>query len=818
LSFYADILLPLPIKGAFTYKVPQNLEELITVGIRVAVPFGKSKFYTGIVRTVHQNEPTKYEAKEISGLMDESAIVTSIQMELWEWMANYYMCSVGEVMQAALPSAFLISSETKVLRNPEKELEEIELSDREFLIVEALQHRDILSYSEVSQVVGIKTIHPLLKSLFDKGIILFQEEMKEVYSPKLEMYLSLSHEFTQESALKNLFASLNRAVKQEDVLMRFLALAGKNIASFSISKKKFLTLEDVSSSALQALMKRGVIVEEQRESGRLASYNDEVSDAKALNELQVQAEKEIQDNFEKHDVVLLHGITGSGKTEVYIQLIQQQIEQGKQVLYLLPEIALTTQIITRLRKVFGNAVGVYHSRYSNNERVEVWNKVLTGEYKVVLGARSALFMPFQELSLVIVDEEHESSFKQQEPAPRYHARDMAVLLASKFKAKVLMGSATPSIESYHNAVQGKYGLVKLEKRFGGLLLPEVFCADVQTEKKKKLMTSIFSSLLLKEMETALGNREQVILFQNRRGFAPVLECSTCGHIPKCNKCDVSLTYHKFTNLLKCHYCGYSEKKGINCTACGSVELDLVGFGTQKIEEDIKQFFPKAKIGRMDWDTTRTKNSYQQIIADFEDKNIDILVGTQMVSKGLDFDNVALVGILNADQMLNFPDFRAHERAYQLMSQVSGRAGRKNKRGKVVIQTYNPNHNIIQYVIDNNYEALYHSEILQRVNLHYPPFYRFIGLTVKHPSAELLNASADFLAEHLRSALRDIEVFGPEYPPVSRIRGEYIKEILVKIPRTLPVAKVKEIIQHKMDVFNSTDPYKKCRILVDVDPN
>lgn len=818
MSLFADIILPIPIKGCFTYKVSEEMGLVLMAGQRVVVPFGKSKFYTGLVRAVHANEPTKYEAKEISAVMDEQPIVNLHQMELWEWMAHYYMCSIGEVMQAALPSAFLISSETQILKNPEKIIDDEKLSDREFLIVEALHHRDVLSYAEVSQVVGIKTIHPLLKSLYDKGIILFQEELRETYTPKLEMYLSLSKEYHQAMALQSLFASLVRAAKQEDVLMRFVALAGKNIASFSIAKKKFLSFENVSSSALQALLKSGVFVEEQRESGRLASHDELLVDAKSLNDLQLQAQKEIHENFEKHDVVLLHGITGSGKTEMYIQLIQEQIELGKQVLYLLPEIALTTQIITRLRKVFGDAVGVYHSRYSNNERVEVWNKVLLGEYKVVLGARSSLFMPFQNLSLVIIDEEHEASYKQQEPAPRYHARDMAVVLASKFKAKVLMGSATPSIETYHNAVQGKYGLVKLEKRHGGVLLPEILCADVQTEKKKKLMTSIFSSLLLQNMETALENKEQIILFQNRRGFAPVQECSTCGHIPKCTKCDVSLTYHKFTNLLKCHYCGYSEKKGINCTACGSVELELVGFGTQKIEEDIKQFFPKAKIGRMDWDTTRTKNSYQQIIADFEDRNIDILVGTQMISKGLDFDNVALVGVLNADQMLNFPDFRAHERAYQLMSQVSGRAGRKSKRGKVVIQTYNPNHNVIQYVIDSNYEALYHSEILQRRNLHYPPFVRFINLTVKHASAELLNAAANFLADHLRTALVGMDVFGPEYPAISRIRGEYIKEILVKVPRTLPVAKVKEVIQLKMDVFNSTDPFKKCRLIVDVDPN
>ncbi len=813
---FADVLLPIPIKGSFTYRVPFEIIDFINVGKRVVVPFGKSKFYTGIVKKLHDTTPEKYEAKDIAAVLDEHPIVRDFQIQLWEWIAEYYMCTPGEVMQCAMPSAFLISSETKVVLQDGFSVEG-ELSQREEVLVEALQNRKILSYKEISELLGIKTIHPILKSLFDRKVISFFEELQDTYKPKLESFLSLAQEYRNEINLNDLFKSLSRSPKQEDVLLKFISLAQPQLVSFSISKKKFLLHDGISVSGLQSLMKRGVFVEEEREAGRLNAVESELLLSKELNDFQLQALSEIKQSFKKYDVTLLHGITGSGKTEIYINLIEEQIQQGKQVLYLLPEIALTTQIISRLQKVLGNQVGVYHSRYNNSERLEVWNKVLNNEYKVVLGARSSMFMPFNNLGLVIVDEEHEASFKQQDPAPRYNARDVSVVLASYFKAKVLMGSATPSIESYHNAVQGKYALVKLDKRHGGILLPEIQCADVQEEKKKKLMTSIFSSLLIKNMTEALENREQIILFQNRRGFAPVIECSTCGHIPKCNKCDVSLTYHKFTNLLKCHYCGYSEKKSISCVACGSIELEMVGFGTQKIEEGIKQFFPKAKIGRMDWDTTRTKNSYQQIIADFEDRNIDILVGTQMVSKGLDFDNVALVGILNADQMLNFPDFRAHERAYQMMLQVSGRAGRKNKRGKVIVQTYNPHHNIIQYVMENNYEALYHSEILQRRNLNYPPFYRFITLTVKHVSAELLNASAEFLAEKLRVLSTEVEVVGPEFPVIARIRGEYIKEILIKIPRTLPVNTVKNLIHEKVNLFNVTDPFKKCRVIVDVDP-
>jgi len=815
---FADVLLPLPIKGSFTYSIPSALQHQVALGKRVVVPFGKSRLYTGIVRAMHDNAPEKYSAKEILLSLDDHPIVNSFQMEFWEWMASYYMCSPGEVMQAALPSAFLISSETRVALNAEKKIEPSELSDREYLVFEALSVNHVLSYKDVSQILGIKTIHPLLKELFEKGVINFYEELRESYKPKTENYISLSKEYGDQKKLSEVFTSLSRAAKQEDVLMKFLSLAGKNTESYSISKKKFLKLEGITVSGLQALIKRGVLAEEQRETGRLHAFEEITHEAKGLNEDQSRAYVEINENFSSHDVVLLHGVTGSGKTEIYIHLIEEQIKLGKQVLYLLPEIALTTQIIRRLQNVLGDKVGIYHSRYSMNERIEVWNKLQKKDgYKVVLGARSSLFLPFDNLGLIIVDEEHETSFKQQEPAPRYHARDMAVVLGAKHQAKVLLGSATPSVESYHNAIHEKYGLVKLEKRHGGIMMPEILCADVQEEKRKKKMKSIFSSLLLQHMDTVLENREQIILFQNRRGFVPMLECTLCGHTPRCNKCDVSLTFHKTLNLLKCHYCGYSERKSTSCVACGSIEVALVGFGTQKIEEEIMQVFPKAKVGRMDWDTTRTKNSYQQIISDFEDKSIDILVGTQMVSKGLDFDNVALVGILNADQMLNFPDFRAHERAYQMMSQVSGRAGRKNRRGKVVIQTYSPEHNIIRYVIDSNYEALYHSEILLRRNFKYPPFYRLVGITIKHQNLDLVNAASAYFTGILKDSLEEVEVLGPEFPSIARIRGEYIKNILIKIPRNATTTKTKDMILYKMELFHITEPFKKCRLIVDVDP-
>ncbi|MFM7022103.1 MAG: primosomal protein N' [Flavobacteriales bacterium] len=817
MSLFADVLLPLPIKGSFTYSIPAAIQQEVAVGKRVVVPFGKTHLYTGVVRNVHNKAPEKYSPKDILLTLDEHAIVNTRQMELWEWIASYYMCAPGEVMQAALPSAFIISSETRIVLDENTDVKPEVLNDREYLVYEALAASHVLSYKDVSQILGIKTIHPILKDLFEKGIIKFYEELRETYKPKTEAFLSLAKEYKDAQKLNELFISLSRAVKQEDALMKFLSLAGKNINDYNISKKKFLKVEGVTTAALQSLIKRGVLKEEERETGRLHIYDENTRQAKGLNEDQQRAYSEISENFTKHDVVLLHGVTGSGKTEIYIHLIEEQIRQGKQVLYLLPEIALTTQIIRRLQQVLGDQVGIYHSRHSMNERIEVWNKLQKNGYKVVLGARSSLFLPFDNLGLIIVDEEHESSFKQQEPAPRYNARDMAVILGAKHGSKVLLGSATPSIESYHNAVHGKYGLVKMDKRHGGLLMPEIFCADVQEEKRKKKMKSIFSSLLVEHMQAVLENREQIILFQNRRGFAPMLECSMCGHTPRCNKCDVSLTYHKTLNLLRCHYCGHSEKKSISCTACGSVEVVLVGFGTQKIEEEIMQVFPTAKVGRMDWDTTRTKNSYQQIISDFEDRSIDILVGTQMVSKGLDFDNVALVGILNADQMLNFPDFRAHERAYQMMSQVSGRAGRKNKRGKVVIQSYSPDHNIIRYVIDSNYDALYNSEILLRRNFKYSPFYRLVGITVKHQNLDLVNASADYFAGILRDVIEEGEVLGPEFPAIARIRGEYMKNILVKIPRNATTNKTKEMIQHKTELFYITEPFKKCRLIIDVDP-
>ena len=539
-----------------------------------------------------------------------------------------------------------------------------------------------------------------MKSLYERGIILFQEELRETYTPKLEMYLSLAHEFHKEASLKELFASLSRAAKQEDALMRFLALAGKNVESFSISKKKFLAMENASSTALVALMKRGVIVEEQRESGRLSTHDGALFDAKTLNEIQVQAEKEIQENFEKHDVVLLHGITGSGKTEIYIKLIEEYLEKGKQVLYLLPEIALTTQLVGRLRTHFGNKVAVFHSKYSNNERVEVWNQVLEKSEKaqIVIGARSALFLPFQDLGFVIVDEEHEQTYKQVDPAPRYHARDAAIVLAGLQKAKVILGSATPSIESNNNAKTGKFGLVTLVERFGNVTMPEIELVDLKDKYFRKKMTGHFSEVLIEQITNSLTLGEQVILFQNRRGYSPLLECLTCGHVPQCQQCDVSLTYHKHKNQLRCHYCGYSIAKPTNCHACSSVNLTTKGFGTEQIQQELVALFPSYKIGRMDQDTTRGKFGFEKIIDSFKNRELDILVGTQMLGKGLDFDNVTLVGIMNADNLLYHPDFRAFERSFQMMTQVAGRSGRAEKRGKVIIQTYNPHHTITFLIV------------------------------------------------------------------------------------------------------------------------
>ena len=839
-TYFVDVILPLSVPNLYTYRVPFEWAESIAIGKRVVVQFGKGKLYSALVRRIHEIPPKQYVAKYIDSILDDHPIVNQKQFELWEWMCSYYMCNIGDVMVAALPGGLRLSSETKVVLNQtyKERLLKTELTDKEFLILDALEIRQVLTLNDVSDIIEQKIVYPIIKSLIEKGVVLIQEELKEKFKPKIESFVRITDYADDEENLKTFFVALEKkAPKQLDVVMTYITLSKRySKERVEVRKSDILKVVEGGEAALKSLIKKNVFELYEREVGRLASFENE-NKISNLNEEQQTILDSINAQFGRtenvsgqpvKDVVLLHGVTSSGKTEIYVKLIEQAITEGKQVLYLLPEIALTTQIINRLRKYFGDMVGVYHSKFNGNERVEVWNNVLGrsldieknatefSNFKLVIGARSALFLPFSNLGLVIVDEEHDTSYKQYDPSPRYNARDAAIYLAHIHKAKTLLGSATPCIESYYNAQDGKYGFAELTKRFGGVQMPEILIADVKEATRKKQMKSHFSPLLLDTITLALDKKEQVILFQNRRGFAPQLECNICAWIPQCANCDVSLTYHKVSNQLRCHYCGYSIKPPTKCAACGDTDLKMKGFGTEKIEEELSIFYPKARISRMDLDTTRSKFAHQHIIQDFEEGNIDILVGTQMVTKGLDFDNVSMVGILNADSMLNFPDFRSFERSFQLMAQVSGRAGRKSKRGKVIIQTQNPEHSIIQEVIANDFASMYTNQLMDRKNFNYPPYFRLIEVTVIHKDVDMVNASSKYLADALKKHFAK-RVLGPEFPLVSRVRNLYHKNILLKIERDASVGQVKKILSELLMKFKSSADYKSVRVQIDVDP-
>ena len=795
-----------------------DLNDLVVPGQRVVVEFGRRKRYSALVRRVHEKAPEAYQAKYIESVLDESEIVTESQFQFWEWLADYYLCTIGEVMVSALPASFKLASETKLISNPDFDRNYDRLSDKEFLVVEALEIQMVLSLMDVSELLDQKTVYPIVKSLLEKKAVLIEEELKERYQPKIDSFVKLSAEYSNEEKLQIAFDELQRAPKQLELLMRYVELS--NLFGNSKREVRKVNLQkssNANSSQVNQLVKKGILEIYQKEVGRLQLDELETNSLLNLNEEQENALNTINKILDEKRVCLLHGVTGSGKTEVYVRKIKEVIEQGGKALYLVPEIALTTQLIHRLKRYFGNRVGVYHSKFNAQERVEIWNKVLKGEgYDVVIGARSALFLPFQKLDLIIVDEEHENSFKQFDPAPRYNARDASMMLAGITNSKVILGTATPSIETYWNANNQNYGLVELKNRFGGLQLPEVFCANIKEEKRKKTMNGNFTSFLLSSIREALDQGEQIILFQNRRGYAPQCSCEECGWVPQCTRCDVSLTYHKYDNRLSCHYCGYSVQPFRVCEGCGSHKLQMMGFGTEQIEEELNTLLNGARIRRMDLDTTRNKNAYQNLLQSFEDREIDILVGTQMVTKGLDFDNVSLVGILNADQMLNFPDFRAFERSYQLMAQVSGRAGRRQKRGKVIVQTWNPNHWIIQKVMANDFTGMYKQELLERRNFNYPPFYRLILLTVKNKDKALADSGAKELTKLLQTRLKGW-VLGPEYPAISRVRNYYLLNILIKFDRNASPGKIKRYVTDCIIDFKQNKEFKTCVVRIDVDP-
>lgn len=820
-TLFVDVILPLALPKLLTYRVPFELNEHISPGIRIVVQLGRAKLYTGIVRRVHEVVP-EYPAKYLDGILDDEPVVNERQFKLWEWMSGYYLCTLGEVMNAALPSSLKLASETKVVLNEDWNRDDSELSDKEFLVTEALQLQQVLTLKEVSEILDQKSVMPIIKKLIEHGVVFTEEDLRQRYKPKIEEFLLLTEDGCNDHYLQQTFDALEkRAPKQLEMLMAFFHQTGSvPNEEREISKIALQKAVNGQSSLTQKLLERGVLRAEQREVGRLDDSELASLSPRKFNDAQGDAYDEILSHWKEKDVVLLHGITGSGKTEIYVKLIQEALDNGGQVLYLLPEIALTTQLINRLKKYFGERIGVYHSKFNQNERVEIWNEVLnrqSGRFDVVLGARSSMFLPYTDLRLIIVDEEHESSYKQYDPAPRYNARDMSMVLGKLHGAKILMGSATPAVESYWNAQEGNYGLVNLKTRFGGINLPEIQCADIRKELQHKTMKGIFTSFLINKIEDALKAGEQIILFQNRRGYAPLWQCNVCGHVPECKRCDVKLTYHKHSHQLKCHYCGYSQNPPTECAACASADIKMVGFGTEKIEEEIELLFPKAKVQRMDLDTTRSKHGYQRIINDFEVGLIDILVGTQMVTKGLDFDNVGLVGVLNADQMINFPDFRSLERSFSLMTQVAGRAGRRNKRGLVVVQTYTPDHWVIQKVMSNDYIGLYEQEALERRNFQYPPYFRLIKLTLKHRDRHLADIGIIELTNMLKEKLGE-RVLGPETPFIGRINNLYIRNILIKIERSVSPKSVKSIVVEAIASLKARPDYKSSRVVIDVDPN
>ncbi|RBN50670.1 replication restart helicase PriA [Flavobacterium psychrolimnae] len=818
--YFVEVILPLSLAKTFTYSVSEAEFHYIKKGMRVAVPFGKSKIYTALVIEIHQNKPTLYEAKEIHQILDELPIVTEIQIAHWQWIASYYMCAIGDVYRGAMPSALLLESETLISQKTDSFIDTSLLSDDEFLVYEALQQQSSLKVQDIIAILNKKNIFPVIQKLVDKNILVLQEEIQESYKPKLVRYLRLHPKYESNQGLGELLETLKNANKQKGIVMRYFQLYATEktqVVVKPITVKKLIEEANSSAAIVKALIEKEIFEDYFLQEDRV-NFNGKINEGELrLSVDQQTAFEEIKQSFTQKEVCLFHGVTSSGKTEIYIKLIEEYLVTGKHILYLLPEIALTTQLVGRLRAYFGNKVAIFHSKYNNNERIEVWNQVLQKSEKaqVVIGARSALFLPFHDLGFIIVDEEHEQTFKQVDPAPRYHARDAAIVLAHSHKAKVLLGSATPSIETYFNAKSDKFGLVEITKRFGNVMMPNIELVDLKDKYFRKKMTGHFSDVLIEEITNALSLGEQVILFQNRRGYSPVVECITCGHVPQCQQCDVSLTYHKHKNQLRCHYCGYTMAKPTHCHACSSVDLTTKGFGTEQIEQELISIFPNSKIGRMDQDTTRGKFGFEKIIDSFKNREMDILVGTQMLAKGLDFDNVSLVGIMNADNMLYHPDFRAFERSFQMMTQVAGRAGRSEKQGKVIIQTYNPNHNTIQQVTNNNYLAMYNEQLYDRQIYKYPPYFRIIKLTLKQRDYDKLKEGSMWLYQVMSQNL-NMPVLGPEEPAISRIRNEYIRTIIIKIPQNVSIGNTKKTIQKMLNSFEAVAQYRAIKVTLNVD--
>jgi len=823
---YADVILPLPLEGLFTYLIPEEFNGKIAPGMRVVVQFGAKKFYSALVRRIHNIKLENITAKLVENVLDDKPILSESCFLLWEWIATYYHCTLGEVLKAALPSGLKLESEARVSLNDEYSRAMLELlSPKESLLLGIIKEKKGISVFELNNTALKKGTLPVLKELLKKGAIHIDEEIRESYKARTETIVTLGAAMVSEEKLLRTLDLLIKIPKQREMLHIFLQENEDipDLKSKAYPKKALLMKSGASLTVFNGLLKKEVLAVYEQPTDRLEAGNEATRAIFPLYPAQQTALDQIEASFSKNPVTLLHGVTSSGKTEIYIQLIEKCLKDGKQILYLLPEIGLTTQMISRLLEVFGKHVGVYHSRFSDAERVEIWNKVLNFQpgsqdqsHQLVVGTRSAIFLPFSALGLIIVDEEHENSYKQYDPAPRYHARDSAVVLSTMLKIPILLGTATPSVETYYNAKTGRYGLVELMERYQQMELPEIVTVDLKRAYQRKTMRSYLTPELFEEISSALEKKEQVILFQNRRGFSPFIECKNCGWIPKCTSCDVSLTYHKNTKRLVCHYCGYSIYYPSVCGACQSGDITNKGFGTEKVEEELSLLFPNAAIERLDLDATRSKKAFQNILHRFDCGDTDILVGTQMITKGLDFEHVRVVGILNADNLLNFPDFRSHERSYQLMAQVSGRAGRRHKQGKVIIQTSQPDHFIIQKVVANDYEGMYNRQIVERKEFKYPPFYRIIRITLKHKDFTELDRIAQESAEALRSRFGN-RLLGPEYPAVGRIKLMYIKQMWLKLEREISVTTAKRQMQQMLESVKARDKNKMVQIVVDVDP-
>ncbi|MBN1821750.1 MAG: primosomal protein N' [Prolixibacteraceae bacterium] len=820
-DFFADVILPLPLSGPFTYKIPEGLIEIIQVGVRVIVQFGQKKYYTAIVMSVHNDKPANTDIKTIDSVLDEKPLIYSVNLHFWDWVSEYYCCSPGEVMKAALPNALKLESSTKLKIANYPDIND--LSGEESEIIGILKDSSKALKNVIKQGNSGIPFH-IIKSLLEKKILTVEEKIDQKYKVKTEAFVLLNPDIKSKEILEQKLTAVKKAKKQEQLLSDFCELTKSfsPVQSEKINRKELLKKSGLSQAVLKGLVDKKILRIEYYEVSRLDETKNAQAELNFLNPYQERALSEIKSLFNQKKTVLLHGITSSGKTEIYSHLIEETIKKGKQVLYLVPEISLTAQLIERLKNIFGNKVGVYHSRLNDSQRVEIWEKVLNfnnsenTSHQIILGARSSVFLPFDHLGLIIVDEEHENSYKQFDPAPRYNARDLAVLMGIQNNANVLLGTATPSFETYFNVQSGKFGLVELFQRHGEMELPEILISDLQRAYKRKQMKSFLAPELYSKISESLERNEQVILFQNRRGYAPFVECMECGWIPKCERCDVSLTYHKYKKQLTCHYCGYYITLPDNCHDCGSHEIKTRGLGTEKIEDELKSLFPSARIARMDMDSTRSKNALGKIIKSLESRKTDILVGTQMVTKGLDFEHVNVVGILNADNLLNFPDFRAHERSYQLMSQVSGRAGRKHRKGTVVIQTSQPDHPVIKEVKNNLYIKSYARQLEERKMFHYPPFYRLVKIVVKHKNQDKITLISKQLTDVLRQ-YKQFSILGPEFPLISRISLWYLKEIWIKMKRDNQLSENKKVIFSSIEKVKHLPGNSGTTFNIDVDP-